>query len=73
MSERKMFHSGQLVTWQLEGTWLAKSNYEGQYGCILHEDKDAKGVWHVMMMRKGSDTLHREEIYQDYLKPVETK
>ena len=68
-----MFKSGQIVTWETKDTWLAKSNYGGQYGYILHEDKDAKGVWHVMMMRKGSDTLHREEIYQDYLKPVETK
>jgi hypothetical protein len=24
-------------------------------------------------MRKGSDTLHREEIYGDYLKVVEAK
>lgn len=70
-----MFHSGQLVTWQLEGTWLNNSqgHYSNQYGYILHEDQNTKGVWHVMMMRKGSDTLHREEIYQDYLKPVETK
>ena len=43
------------------------------YGYILHEDKADPGVWHVMMMREGSDTLHREEIYGEYLKIVEIK
>ena len=43
------------------------------YGYILHEDKNDPGVWHVMMMRKDSDTLHHEQIYEDYLKVVETK
>ena len=70
-----MFKPGQLVTWQIKGTWLEqnKSFWSNLYGYILHEDKDDPGVWHVMMMRKGSDTLHREEIYGDYLKVVETK
>ena len=70
-----MFYSGQLITWKIADTWLEQDKhvYEGQYGYVLHEDKNTKGVWHVLMMRKGSDTLHREEIYQDYLKAVETK
>ena len=70
-----MFKPGQLVTWQVKGTWLNDSggDYSGMYGSILHEDKNDPGVWHVMMMRKGSDTLHREEIYGDYLKVVEAK
>ena len=70
-----MFYSGQLITWKIKDSWLEdnKGFYEGQYGYVLHEDKNDPGVWHVMMMRKGSDTLHREEIYQDYLKAVETK
>ena len=69
-----MFKPGQLVTWNVNDTWLNDSggDYSGMYGYILHEDKKDPGVWHVMMMRKGSDTLHREEIYGDYLKVVET-
>ena len=70
-----MFKSGQLVTWNVKDTWLGDSEetYTGMYGYILHEDKNDPGVWHVMMMRKGSDTLHREQIYSDYLKVVEAK
>jgi len=70
-----MFKPGQLVTWQIKGTWLEqnKSFWSKMYGYILHEDKSDPGVWHVMMMRKGSDTLHHEEIYEDYLKLVEAK
>ena len=70
-----MFKPGQLVTWQIKGTWLEqnKSFWSKMYGYVLHEDKNDPGVWHVMMMRKDSDTLHREEIYEDYLKLVETK
>ena len=70
-----MFKSGQLVTWNIKGTWLEqnKSFYSKMYGYILHEDKSDPGVWHVMMMRKDSDTLHREQIYEDYLMLVEVK
>jgi hypothetical protein len=70
---QKMFKSGQVVTWAVKDTWLEsdKTYYEGQYGYILHEDSTTEGVWHVMMMRKGSETLHREEIYGDYLKSAE--
>ena len=70
-----MFKSGQLVTWQIKGTWLEqnKSFWSKMYGYVLHEDKNDPGVRHVMMMRKGSDTLHREEINGDYLKVVELK
>ena len=69
-----MFKPGQLVTWQIKGTWLEqnKSFWSKMYGYVLHEDKNDPGVWHVRMLRKGSDTLHREEIYGDYLKVVET-
>lgn len=70
-----MFKPGQLVTWNTKDTWLddSKATYTGMYGYVLYEDKTDSGVWHVMMMRKGSDTLHREQIYGDYLKIVETK
>ena len=70
-----MFKSGQIVTWETKDTWLEKNKsfYSKMYGYVLHEDKNDQGVWHVMMMRKGSDTLHREQIYQDYLKAVEAK
>jgi len=70
-----VFKPGQLVTWNTKDTWLddSKATYTGMYGYVLHEDKNDPGVWHVMMMRKGSDTLHREQIYGDYLKSVETK
>ena len=70
-----MFKSGQLVTWNIKGTWLEKDKifYSKMYGYVLHEDKNDPGVWHVMMMRKDSDTLHHEQIYEDYLKVVEIK
>ena len=70
-----MFKPGQLVTWNTKDTWLedSEATYTGMYGYVLYEDKNDPGVWHVMMMRKGSDTLHREQIYSDYLKSVETK
>ena len=70
-----MFKPGQLVTWQIKGTWLEqkKSFFSKMYGYVLHEDENDPGVWHVMMMRKDSDTLHHEEIYEDYLKVVEMK
>ena len=70
-----MFIPGQLVTWAIKGTWLEadKIFYSKMYGYVLHEDKNDPGVWHVMMMRKDSDTLHREEIYGEYLKSVEAK
>lgn len=68
-----MFKPGQLITWKTTGTWLDEDRHSGMYGYVLHEDKNDPGVWHVMMMRKGSDTLHREQIYQDYLKVVEKK
>lgn len=71
-----MFKPGQLVTWRTKDIWPSEaqeSAYLGMFGYILHEDKNDPGVWHVMMMRKDSDTLHREEIYGDYLKAVETK
>ena len=68
-----MFKPGQLITWKTTGTWLDEDHHSGMYCYVLHEDKNDPGVWHVMMMRKGSDTLHREQIYQDYLKVVEKK
>ena len=68
-----MFKPGQLITWKTTGTWLDEDHHSGMYGYVLHEDKNDPGVWHVMMMRKGSDTLHREQIYQDYLNVVEKK
>ena len=70
---QKMFKPGQVVTWNVKGTWLNddKATYSGQYGYVLYEDKDEPYVWHVMMMRKDSETLHREEIYGDYLKSAE--
>ncbi len=63
------------MTWQIKGTWLEqnKSFWSKMYGYVLHEDKSDPGVWHVMMMRKDSDTLHHEQIYEDYLKIVEMK
>ena len=68
-----MFTPGQVVTWKVKDTWLNddKASYAGQFGYILREDKDEPNVWHVMMMRKGSETLHREEIYGDYLMSAE--
>ena len=68
-----MFTPGQVVTWKVEDTWLndSKSYYAGQYGYVLYEDKDDKGTWHVMMMKKDSDTLHKEHIHGDYLKSAE--
>lgn len=68
---KKRFKPGQLVTYEIRDTWLNEGWYKALYGYVLHEDKNDPGVWHVMMMHKDSDTLHREEIYEDYLREVE--